>query len=352
MDDVASAAAAAAPRRPMDLIHSFPSPPTHIHVNPPPSRPPSVPLPPLPGPSRYDTLNILNRPRRISKISLDIPETSIPDYDDDYDDAILDLAIRGTTMLPTPPSSNPSPIHISRKHRHIANESISSIDIRDLMLDNDNIYADDSNPNPIYPIADPIDPLHIRNRHLLRGPSASSPLSSPPSDPLPPIPGSQISLSPSSPIRTASPDIQTIISTTPRPSRRSKSQPRTRSSVASTSSLPSRSLSKSTSTEIKRRASEGVVDPPSARKSRGRRLEPLSTYSEPAIETSQLPYIRGKPPVDDDARSWIEPHEFGVKQSSSPTATSGPDDADRLERALEGNGSDSDSSLDLHTPLP
>jgi hypothetical protein len=279
------------------LIQSFPTPPSHVPtINPPPSRPPSVPLPPLPGPSRY----------------LSTRKLSLEEHSD-----ILDLV----TMLPTPPSSNPSP------HRHVANESISSIDIRDLMLDNENIYDDP-------PVADPIDP-HLTAR-MLRIRIATSPVSSPPSEPLPPIPGTMIT----STVRPSSPDIQAIISTTPRPSRRSKSQPRARSSIASTSSLPtSQSLSKSTSTQIKRRASEGVAHPT---KSRGRRSEAVSSYSE----ASELPYVRGSPSVDDDARSWIEPHEFGVHTSL------GSDEEDRLQHTLEGEGSESDSSLDIHTPLP
>jgi hypothetical protein len=276
------------------------------------------------------------------------------------------------------------------------------------MFDDENIYGDDTGhlpPNlnvdpavrPNLPtLGDPIDPqtLHLQmrtarskskqHRQMLRSRSASrpgSPVSLPPSQPLPPIPGSKITVlhnenrkdmappstlprKPPLPVRSVSPDIETIISTTTRP-QRSKSQSGARTSVASTSSLtPSHSLSKSTSSmpsEAKRRASEGVVHSTS-RRSRGRRSV-LSSYSEGAVERSELPYVRRHAYPDDDSRSWIEPDEFGINQRSSPSSMAtadrksfGTDDErereERLERALEGVGSDSDSSLDIHTPLP
>ncbi|KAJ7043510.1 hypothetical protein C8F04DRAFT_1175320 [Mycena alexandri] len=69
----------------LDSLDAFPAPPTFIpvspaaaHFNPPPSRPPAAPLPPVPGPSRIsdtDTLLFLSgtdsaRSRRSSKLSL------------------------------------------------------------------------------------------------------------------------------------------------------------------------------------------------------------------------------------------------------------------------------------------
>lgn len=76
-----------------------------------------------------------------------------------------------------------------------------------------------------------------------------------------------------------------------------------------------------------------------------------------------MPYIRDSADLDDDARSWIDPEEFGVNHrplllAFTDRKSFGTDDEDRerdnrLERALDGNGSDSDSSsLDIHTPLP
>lgn len=74
---------------------------------------------------------------------------------------------------------------------------------------------------------------------------------------------------------------------------------------------------------------------------------------------------------DNDARSWIEPDEFGKiippKSFGGENEVRREMETRRLERALEGDGSDdddddgggdamlgsdSDSSLDLHTPLP
>jgi len=383
------------------IIQSFPSPPTHIPstINPPPSRPPSLPLPLLPPTPNHDTLLSYSYSRppsvleeqhpSLTRISISpMPALS----DNDYDDQVVN-----------------TPNH----HRHQANESISSIDMRDLMLDDDeNVYAEGVAPpqdldiaklnrprdmpahRPHLPsIADPIDPqtlhLHIRiarstsenHRQLLRSRSSASrprsPVSSPPSQPLPPLPGTpstptkqgdkgiiafptsnntQPPSSPPLPIRSSSPDIDTIISTTPRPSRRPKSQSRPRSSA----SLPaSQSLSNSTSSTtggMKRRASEGVIHP-TPRKTTVRRSDALSSYSEGA--GSQLPYVRGSAYLDaddDDARSWIEPDEFARRPSILPKASRMDDEERererRLERALEGEGSDSDSSLDIHTPLP
>jgi hypothetical protein len=102
---------------------------------------------------------------------------------------------------------------------------------------------------------------------------------------------------------------------------------------------------------------------------------------------SELPYVQPPRPLndvaddDDDARSWIEHDEFGRPvDGGGPSfgtdgdrTSFGTDDGDDghgdlydanhraaererrardLERQLEGGGSDSDSSLDLHTPLP
>lgn len=106
--------------------------------------------------------------------------------------------------------------------------------------------------------------------------------------------------------------------------------------------------------------------------------------SDPTVE---LPYIKPRQSGlddggddDDDARSWIEHDEFGrpvddveAFGTGGDRASFGTDNEDDrhgytndarrramererrardLEKQLEGGGSDSDSSLDLHTPLP
>ncbi|KAF9021641.1 hypothetical protein BDZ89DRAFT_1115863 [Hymenopellis radicata] len=83
------------------LLESFPEPPSFIPpspsvaINPPPSRPPASPLPPVPGPSRFswhDAQRLLGtRDDSISRISMhDLPAAD--DDDDDDDEAIITSA--------------------------------------------------------------------------------------------------------------------------------------------------------------------------------------------------------------------------------------------------------------------
>ncbi|KAF5384208.1 hypothetical protein D9615_003100 [Tricholomella constricta] len=307
--------------RPLDplLIQSFPAPPSHIPTtptspNPPLSRPPTTPLPPVPGPSRisgHESLLLLSasRSRRSSRMSL-ASESSRPaspprspahphsiafsiseelannDFLKDVgdEDALLDIAV---------PPDMPTP----RKHGH--NESISDIDVRDILeavLD-----VDDAHDAPALPrlrsaprsaprtlsVADPIDPHAMPTRSFTF-----------------PTPRKTIFHDDPPPRSSPSPDISTIISTTPRPVLRS-------------------------------RASSSASGP----------------------RSSDLPYvpygaygIYGDEPAedDDDTRSWIDHDEYG-----KPLPPPRKDVWEKLERQLEGSESDaSDSSLDLHTPLP
>ncbi|TFK21025.1 hypothetical protein FA15DRAFT_682284 [Coprinopsis marcescibilis] len=169
------------------LIDAFPAPPSHIpltpsasHFNPPPSRPPSVPLPPVPGPSRLsdaDTLQFLlssSRSRRSSKYSLAAsdnnrdsiistsssthgvvsppisfrrpsPRTSLASSVanrpsiafsiDEEDESVSRNAILRDVASPMLPVSDDEP-EVSprrRRRRHQANESISEIDMRDIL---------------------------------------------------------------------------------------------------------------------------------------------------------------------------------------------------------------------------
>lgn len=111
-----------------------------------------------------------------------------------------------------------------------------------------------------------------------------------------PLSRSTSAISTSGPARATSPDITTIISRTPKPRRKASTTFSQRST--STSRAPS-----STSTS-------------------GRTSSPIG-----------LPYDRSS-----RATTWEE--------------TDFIDDYGELERQLEGEGTDSDSSLDLHTPLP
>ncbi|KAF8062544.1 hypothetical protein FPV67DRAFT_1673016 [Lyophyllum atratum] len=399
--------------RPLDplLIESFPAPPTHIPLtptspNPPLSRPPSTPLPPVPGPSRisgHESMFLLSagRSRRSARISTASdssrpPSTASPPHsptsathphpiafsiseepvdflrDAADDDALLDIAV---------------PRHMPTPRRHQANESISEIDVRDILdavVDDDDGPTDTDNddilaalppmPAPRTPLpprkhtlslADPIDPHTIQ---ALTGPISRS-LTFPPS------------ASPrrtlfhedkDEPLRsTPSPDIGAMLSKTPRPVLRSRV-----SSSASASSL-----GKTPRLELKRRASEGVT------RARSTRRDPR--VSDPTMRTSdrssELPYVTpyrryGDSPYgiygddeledeaedDDDTRSWIDHDEYGQplprhgkarQKSLSREEWSGEEEERvrlmRLERQLEGSDSEgSDSSLDLHTPLP
>ncbi|KAG6840277.1 hypothetical protein C0991_007765 [Blastosporella zonata] len=185
----------------------------------------------------------------------------------------------------------------------------------------------------------PLDPLLIGSfpappTHIPQTPtSPNPPLSRPPSTPLPPIPRLRrqhesissidmgdilatsddedddilFSLPPLSrtfafPPRPSSPDIATIISATPRPRAHSLHKSKSRPS-------------------IRRRASDG----------------PYNMYHH-SPEASD----------DDDTRSWIDHDEYG-----KPLPTEEDIRFAKLERQLEASDSEgSDSSLDLHTPLP
>ncbi|KAG5350930.1 hypothetical protein C0989_008616 [Termitomyces sp. Mn162] len=110
--------------------------------------------------------------------------------------------------------------------------------------------------------------------------------------------------------RPSSPDIAAIISATPRP--RSNSKP-----------------------AVRRRMSQGLPY-----------LAATSCIHSDPMESD-----------DDDARSWIDHDDFGRPLPKPKPATNwSPEEESRfaaLERQLEGSDSDaSDSSLDLHTPLP
>jgi len=196
------------------------------------------------------------------------------------------------------------------------------------------------------------------------------PAQAPPTQPLPPTPVSaalasmqvksqptKTPLSPKSALsrsskenaRAASPDIASILSATPRPvlkSKASRNQMRERERVLSQGSASGRSTKSAGASSagakgiIRRRVSEGIIPTP--------RRRPSDALSMGAAYKSN--------------------------RSSRTTATTDDDELDveadydaEMERVLEGQGSedeyydavggqedggDSDSSLDLHTPLP
>ncbi|KAG6907195.1 hypothetical protein DXG01_010008 [Tephrocybe rancida] len=247
MDDDVSKKRAMRPLDPL-LLGSFPAPPTHIPltptspINPPLTRPPSTPLPPVPGPSRR--------------------------------------------LL---------------RHNHHEHDSISSINVRDILdaVTDDEDSVSDEMLSSLPPLA--------RAKHNSRS------FIFPPNSP-----------------RSASPDIPSILSATPRPRvhslHKSKSKP-----------------------SIRRRASDGPI-------------ALSSPYSGGGIYRPRTHSLSSPASDDDDTRSWIDHDEYGqplpLRQKVKPTSDSWSSHTEDLhfavlERQLEGSDSDgSDSSLDLHTPLP
>ncbi|CDO76849.1 hypothetical protein BN946_scf185033.g46 [Trametes cinnabarina] len=174
------------------------------------------------------------------------------------------------------------------------------------------------------------------------------PAQPPPQIPLPPPPTYSR--------RPSSPDIKDILATTPRPRRKSSAG----------SGLRSRSTSRSVRS-LRRRISEGVgarktdVDSrrTSAATSVSRRTSGTSiararsrpdSLSELAYEQSAM-----VPPADEelwDEDSFVSDYGVPMDETGTPFEMLDRDEEARLEKELDGDGSDSDSSLDLHTPLP
>ncbi|GLB40117.1 hypothetical protein LshimejAT787_0706270 [Lyophyllum shimeji] len=351
--------------------------------------PPSTPLPPVPGPSRisgHESLLLLSASlaRQSSRMSTasDItrpPSAAEPPHSPTIQPRTIAFSISEENM-PTP-----------RKHH--ANESISEIDVRDILnavpdddppTDTDDILAALPKPAPRTPLparkskhtlslADPIDPHTIPGGGSITRsftfPSASSP------SPRKTVFHDDKDDNDVPPRSPPSPDIGTILSKTPRPVLRSSGS---RSRVSSTSSKASRP-------ELRRRASEGVTSTrtrtASTRRNHPRVSDPTSTSR--TTTPSELPYVtpyrnygdspygiygdeelEGQPAEqedddDDDTRSWIDHDEYG-KPLVPPKKRRWEEGKrlamERLERQLEGEGSESeegsDSSLDLHTPLP
>ncbi|KAI0367072.1 hypothetical protein BV20DRAFT_580761 [Pilatotrama ljubarskyi] len=211
----------------------------------------------------------------------------------------------------------------------------------------------------------PEEPLSMTSR-AQSAPSASSsshvqpsvdkelpplPPTQPPPRMLPPPPPP-----PSHSRRSSSPDINEILATTPRPRRKSSAG----------SGLRSRSTSRSVR-NLRHRVSEGV----GARSSEaGSRRTSAASTSRRTSGTS-LARARSRPEslselayeqtamaaADEDGEVWDEDSfvsDYGVPvdQTGTPYEIFDHDEEARLEKELDGEGSDSDSSLDLHTPLP
>ncbi|KAH8102321.1 hypothetical protein BXZ70DRAFT_68515 [Cristinia sonorae] len=403
------------------LLSSFPAPPTHIpaspavsspftpgslpgssfpsHLGPPPSLPPSAPLPPVPGPSpisEQDTLMFISaaRSRRASKLSL---ASSASSYSHRDSIATISSVSNGAPPLsptfgtwqsfPSSSSLSPSPrrllnppsqiseedstrmtleeLTLSRSpepprpgeasedefsqlsHAEVAtarkvrmthrsrtdplNDSISSIELKDLPPDDE----DDEAPATKAPVLSrsTLQPPTKLVRALSRSKLNKE---------LPPLPPSRVSIVSAPGGRSVSPDIQSIIASTPKPRRKSAS------------ALVSRSVSRSQSKSrpaVKRRVSEGQSGPFTVTVD----SFDLRDHSRERThdEKSELPYVRRHEEeiLDDDA-SFVSDYGEYINGGGMASEILDRDAEMRLERQLEGDGSDSDSSIDVHTPLP
>src|ERR1700722_993501 len=279
------------------LIQAFPTPPTYIPsstspnaTNPPPSLPPSLPLPPVPGPSplsERDTVLFLSS-TRASKLSLDSKRDSF-------------ASIRSDSSS-------------SRKHHppsiafSISEDTIESV--LDIPKNNNN------NSGSITRKSSTLPPLPFLNHHRTDSRSQTPKRRSP------------------------SPDINTILSSTPRP-RRSISK--SRSTSWSRSSRDPTDKEKYQISSAFLTQSWSHTPGPGPRSTEGERSPSRSrSRSRVRKRPNHLPLDKDKD-MDLDEVDPIDPEMEA-----------------RLERQLDGDGSDSssdwdggqrDSSLGLKTPL-
>ncbi|KAG2007497.1 60s acidic ribosomal protein [Coprinopsis cinerea AmutBmut pab1-1] len=442
------------------LLDSFPVPPSHIPLtptaaspNPPPSRPPSVPLPPVPGPSRIseaDTLQLLllsSRSRRSSKYSLAgsdtnrdsvistssnghgaPPSSPLPpaatrpgtrgslassphrpsiafSIDEEEEPGQRPLILRDVVspMLPLSDDDGDSTTLSPRRRRgrHQANESISSIDMRDIMGAASGV-EDEEEDDP-EPFVLPLSKAIGSEKPTSRGPAGSSdssvvpPTSASharksslaylnfehPTDSISNRPSS-VDMSDSQSTSDSYNDLASASTTT----LRSSSMANIRASSSSQSDIPIsptprskkpytlnssiRSI-QSASTDDARSASPDIdtiiqSTPKPIRLSNARSFSMSSNGKRSRV--SSLRSVRSEKSIKADT------DEFGVLATpmrlskSTIGKKSHPDDSldyivrgewdhhvevdEAKLRALEkeSDGDDSDSSLDLHTPLP
>ncbi|KAF9646445.1 hypothetical protein BDM02DRAFT_3025910 [Thelephora ganbajun] len=376
-----------------ELLESFPAPPSFIPPsprtplmpntpstpsafspnlsNPPPTLPPTSPLPPLPaGPSpisEEETLLFLSsasRLKRLSRLSINSTSSrrdstatttsvisngsanggvpglspsmsgssisssssstsssarirtesltsshSLRSYPSTSSLSVVSASASHSFRLPTPAEKSPQGRLIPPMEISITEEDdgiSTSADLTAVTLDFLCSDMDEENGLAQFPV--PPQPV----RKLKTSPPPSSFKSPPPvtastrSQPFPNKEGG-------TPGGRTSPDIQTIISETPRPRRR-------KSSLLSNPS--SREQSRSRAPSLKRQPQRSSA--PSA-------ILGQTSYSRPAM-TRKLSLPDGR-------------HE------DTPGLEADEIDMDRLERELEGDGTESDSSLDLHTPF-
>ncbi|KAJ7115859.1 hypothetical protein C8R44DRAFT_983809 [Mycena epipterygia] len=231
-----------------DTLQAFPLPPTFIPVspaatsfpNPPPSRPPASPLPPVPGPSRIsetDTLLFLQststRSRRSSKLSLNNNRDSFASTRSDDLLSVLSTSTSSQRSSPRTPSSAAQSLHRPSlafsidEHAETPDDLLDGPPLQDLQkapLDDDDL----AHVPPVMPVR-----TSARNSNSRSTPPRTAPhresiaLSSvdipiPDSDTEPDFDALEPRELDFGPLdapdsRAASPDIATILATTPRP---------------------------------------------------------------------------------------------------------------------------------------
>ncbi|KAF5322978.1 hypothetical protein D9611_009367 [Ephemerocybe angulata] len=414
--------------------HIPPTPSPSMSFNPPPSRPPSAPLPPVPGPSRIteaDTLQILllssrsSRSRPSSKYSVasSANRDSIASTSSTHSYHGLGHSPRPSPRFPPPSSRSSSgsiptsprspnrpsiafsideehemgppmglrdvvspmlplfdddddddgPVETSprrRRRRNQANESISSINMRDILGatsggEEDEAPASKFNASPRREEASgpPLASSHSHKSSLaylkyddfppppsmsveqstsdlsladlassstatLRFPSIpSSPPPPPRTDVLPAKPRTPASMRTA--VRSPSPDIDTIIQSTPKPARLTVA----RSFSASTGPRSKASVMRSVKSM---RSIRGPAD------EFGAIPNPLRLSKTTAGRKKSTPF------EGDDSLDYIVDGVWNHGDDEEEEKR-----VRRLEKELDGSGTDSDdSSLDLHTPLP
>ncbi|OCH87600.1 hypothetical protein OBBRIDRAFT_837256 [Obba rivulosa] len=273
-------------------------------------------------------------PADLTRMSLDelSLHSSLPDHDLSDDEKLLEYGIAPSISRRRPRSGGSAASHGSRELPTVREDEPGLSRAASPLMDT------------------PLPPRRSRSGSLAPplGASVDKALPPLPADAPPPrsAPADVVSLS-----RADSPDIQRILATTPRARRKSSS------SLAS-----SRSASRPRSSArpaMRRHVSEDVAPASvraqsvgsSCRTSSRRTSETMVTRSTPVpLTPSELPYVRTAEAWGDE--SLVE--DYGTPLDATGTAYDMLDgDAElRLERQLDGEGSDSDSSLDIHTPLP
>lgn len=263
-------------------------------------------------------------------------------------------------------------IGISRRRpRHDPRDSISSVDISEIpplrddetdaetpvaARDPDSEFTSMLNPTPDARKLTPGPRIGHRARLSVDKslPPLPPPLAPPPPPPAEP-PSRTLARSKSQPQRHSrrsnSPDIEEILATTPRLRRK----------ASHGDGLRSRSTSRS-ARSLKRRPSEVRSAPASRRTSAavgaGPHTSARSSHSHDTVPSrsespNELAYAQSAM-VDDpwDEDSFVSDYGVPIDQTGTPYDMFDGDEEARLDRELDGDGSDSDSSLDLHTPLP